>query len=158
MVNQEAAGVAALPDPWGWVCRLALGTGLHRGELTRLQRSDLHGDCLVIHHTKSGKLRRVPLNFDRALLPEVRGRLGKLVPFSSRSSGAFNSVVKKHGGLPRFHVHQTRHTFACQWMERGGSLAALQQILGHSTVVMTQRYGRLSDEAVRAEAERLSRG
>lgn len=36
-----------------------------------------------------------------------------------------------------------------------GSLAALQQILGHASVVTTQRYAKLSDEAVRREAQRL---
>lgn len=36
-----------------------------------------------------------------------------------------------------------------------GNLAALQQVLGHSMVVTTQRYARLTDEAVRREAERI---
>jgi site-specific recombinase XerD len=50
-----------------------------------------------------------------------------------------------------------RHTFACQWLERGGSLAALQQILGHASIVTTQRYARIADEMVMREAERIGR-
>ena len=59
-------------------------------------------------------------------------------------------------GIERFHAHQMRHAFACQWLERGGSLAALHQILGHASIETTQRYARLSDESVKREARRLS--
>jgi site-specific recombinase XerD len=38
----------------------------------------------------------------------------------------------------------------------GRSLAARQQLLGHASITTTQRYARLSDESVRAEAERLA--
>ena len=36
----------------------------------------------------------------------------------------------------------------------GVSLAAVQQLLGHSTVVMTQRYARIDDAMVKREVER----
>ena len=58
-------------------------------------------------------------------------------------------------GIAKFHVHQLRHTFACRWLEAGGSLAALQQLLGHSTIVTTQRYGRLSEPSVASEMARV---
>jgi hypothetical protein len=41
-----------------------------------------------------------------------------------------------------------RHTVACQWLERGGSLAALQQIPVTRRFVSTQRYARLRDDLV----------
>jgi integrase/recombinase XerD len=53
-------------------------------------------------------------------------------------------------------VHQLRHTFACRWLEAGGSLPTLQQILGHRSVVTTQHYARLSEESVRLEAARIN--
>lgn len=37
------------------------------------------------------------------------------------------------------------------WLDGGGSLAALQQVLGHTSIVATQRYARLTDEIVMAE-------
>jgi site-specific recombinase XerC len=89
------------------------------------------------------------------LRTELRGRLGKPVPFVELSSGAFATAVKCFAGF-RFHAHQMRRTFACVWLERGGSLAGLQAVLGHSTIVTTQQYARLSDDHVWAEAEQIS--
>jgi integrase len=106
---------------------------------------------LTVHQTKSGKVRRVPL--PPGLAAELRTRIGKLVPFSS--SGQFNTRVRTLSRVWRFHVHQLRHTFACRWLEAGGSLPALQELLGHSSIVTTQRYGRLSDEAIRVEAAKI---
>jgi len=153
LTDDEAEVLRRLPDPWGFVARLALGTGLRWGELTRAQASDMERGFLVVHHTKSGKVRRVPLGVE--LLAEVRGRVGKLVPYSNKSPGSFAAVVRRATGIERFHVHQMRHTFACQWLERGGSLAALQQILGHASIETTQRYARLTDEVVMREVERM---
>ncbi len=154
--NEEATRLLAIREPYGFVARLALGTGLRWGELTRAQASHVEGDMLVVSQTKSGKMRRVPLAPD--LLREIRGRIGRLVAFAERSPGSFAKMVRKETGIEGFHCHQMRHTFACQWIERGGSLAALQQILGHASVVTTQRYARLSDDAVRREAARLADG
>jgi integrase len=149
--DEEVEAVIRIPDPHGFVVRFALATGLRWGELTRARSADIQEGVLVVAQTKSGKVRRVPI--PKWFEPELRRRIGKLVPFSS--PGQFNGAVKRLSGVKRFHVHQLRHTFACRWVERGGSLAALQQMLGHSTVVMTQRYARISDDLVKAEAERL---
>jgi integrase len=106
---------------------------------------------LVVHKTKSGKVRRVPLLPD--LREELRGRVGRLIPFTNQQW--LTDYCRRETGILRFHVHQLRHTFACRWLEAGGSLAALQEILGHASITTTQRYGRLSEAHVRAEAERI---
>lgn len=153
LTDAEADQLRQMPEPHGFVARLALGTGLRWGELCRAQASDVEAGFLRVHHTKSGKMRRVPLSPE--LLAEVRRRVGRLVPFSNLSPGSFAKTAKRLTGLVRFHVHQMRHTFACQWMNRGGSVAALQQILGHASIQTTQRYARISDELVWRENARL---
>ena len=163
LTDEDAARVAAVAEPYGFVCRLALGTGLRWGELCRAQAADVKrlrvpgaGEeqwFAEVSHTKSKRVRRVPLPPD--LLREVRGKVGRLVPYAVGSPGSFASKVRRLSGVAGFHVHQLRHTFACQWLERGGSLAALQQVLGHASIVTTQRYARLTDEAVMREAARM---
>lgn len=152
LTDDEVVAVTAIAEPYGFVVRLALGTGMRWGEMTRVQSSDIRDGILTIHQTKSGKVRRVPLPPE--LIEELRTRVGRLVAFSS--AGQFNTRVRILSQVWRFHAHQLRHTFACRWIERGGSLAALQQLLGHSSIVTTQRYARLMDETVFAEARRLS--
>lgn len=153
LTDEEAQRLRELPGPYGFACRVALGTGLRWGELIRVQASDVERGFLVVHHTKSRKVRRVPL--EPELLQEVRGHVGRLVPFAVSSPGSFARVIRNRTGIERFHPHQLRHTFACQWLERGGSLAALQQILGHASIETTQRYARLTDEVVMREMTRL---
>jgi integrase len=149
--DEEVEKLVRIPEPYGFVVRLALGTGLRWGELTRLKSTDIRDGIVTVHHTKSRKVRRVPLPPE--LAEEVRTRVGRLVPYSS--PGQFNTRLRILSKVWRFHMHQCRHTFACRWLEQGGSLAALQQLLGHSSIVTTQRYARLMDEAVFAEADRL---
>ena len=153
LTEAEADVISALPAPYGFVCRFGLATGLRWGEMCRAQASDVRGGVLTVAKTKTGRLRRVPLPSE--ILEELRDRVGKVIPYSVRSSGSFARDVRKRSGIERFHVHQLRHTFACEWLERGGSLVALQQILGHASIVTTQRYARLADAFVLEEAKRV---
>ena len=151
LTNAEVSLLVALPDPYGYICRLGLGTGLRWGELSRAQASDVQAGVLVVHQTKSGKVRRIPLS--AALRSEQRNRVGLLLPI--HDSWGFTKQVRDRTKIVGFHPHQMRHTFACRWLEAGGSLAALQELLGHSSIVTTQRYGRLGEAHVFDEMERL---
>ena len=153
--DREAERLKALPDPHGFVCRMALGTGLRWGELARAEAAHVERGFLVVSKTKSSKIRRVPL--DPELFAEIRTHVGKLVPFAECSPGSFTRVVRKLSGIADFHPHRMRHTFACSWLEQGGSLAALQQVLGHASIVTTQRYARLTDDHVMSERLRMAR-
>ena len=49
--------------------------------------------------------------------------------------------------LPALTWYQaTRHTMASQWVMAGGSVEELREILGHSSVLVTERYAHLSSE------------
>jgi integrase len=154
LTAEEIAAVLRIPEPQAFVIRLGLGTGLRWGEMCRARACDLRMGMLEIAQTKSGRVRRVPA--PAALAGEILGRAGRLVPYGEGSAGSFNKFVRRHSGVAGFHVHQIRHSFACNWIERGGSLPSLQQVLGHASVVTTQHYAKLSDEHVRREAERIA--
>jgi hypothetical protein len=46
-----------------------------------------------------------------------------------------------------FNVHRLRHTFACRYLDGGGSVEMLQRFIGHSKVKLTEHHGRLRPRA-----------
>jgi integrase len=83
------------------------------------------------------------------------GGTGTVVP-AMRSDGAFcdDHTLRAHLKtaqeklkLPTITWYQaTRHTFASQWVMGGGSIEKLKEILGHSTVQVTERYAHLKTD------------
>jgi integrase/recombinase XerD len=66
-------------------------------------------------------------------------------------------LCKKLGFAPPGRtLHAFRHTFAVNYLRRGGSVFHLQKVLGHSTLEMTRRYANLMTEDLQAVHERVS--
>ena len=55
----------------------------------------------------------------------------------------------------KWHWHQLRHTFACNWLRDGGSIEALSRFLGHASVTTTERYAKLNESSIREEFRRV---
>jgi site-specific recombinase XerD len=65
-----------------------------------------------------------------------------------KSPGSFAQAVRRATRIQGFHVHQMRHTFACQAPERGVGGSAVQRALGHADISTPERYAQLTDDAV----------
>jgi integrase len=122
---------------------------------------------------KSGKPRLVPLIEPLVkILAEHKlatGGAGKLFPPLNEKRGGtpgrpaqYLSIhlvwrklraALKACGLPETMTlyHCTRHTYGAQHVMGGGSLATLREILGHSSVQVTERYGHLNPDHFRRE-------
>lgn len=50
------------------------------------------------------------------------------------------SEYNKRRGINTTGIHRYRHTFAKQWILNGGNVVSLSQILGHSSLAITQNY------------------
>jgi integrase len=86
------------------------------------------------------------------LFPPIRGRGGRPGnPPMFRKPHAlhkhFNAALVEAGVTPRLTWYQgTRHTFSSHWVMDGGTLEMLREILGHSSVKVTERYAHLIPE------------
>jgi len=50
----------------------------------------------------------------------------------------------KNAEIEDFRFHDLRHTFASQFITKGGDLKDVQELLGYKTMTMTLRYSYLS--------------
>ena len=134
------------------VACLLLDTGLRISEALNLAKSDIDLDNLVIRALgKGNKQRLVPFSLElrRRLWLYLKGVSGPLA-FPTRSGlkvtvRNFQRDSKLLGeavhitGI-RMSPHTCRHTFAYEYLRRGGNLEYLRRILGHSSILTTQKH------------------
>jgi integrase len=148
-------------NQWLYLCVvLALSTGMRRAELFGLKWPDvnLKDGYLILHQTKNGERRRIPLaGLGLELLQEhakVRrldtdllfpGTIHKDQPIDLRTP--FEKALKT-AGINDFHWHDLRHCCASYLTMNGASLGEIAEILGHRTLSMVQRYSHLSESHV----------
>ena len=157
------------------IATVALGTGMRLDELLHVHWSDLDFTHRLItvqrgKHgtTKTSKLRRVPivdsilpllrelaLQRDGAVLVfpgkagKPRTKVGVRVPFKQAAARAQLS--------DKLRFHDLRHTFASHWVANGGDIFRLSKVLGHSSVVQTEKtYAHLSPDAFEQDFDRVS--
>ena len=157
---------------------LSLHTGMRYGEIAALRwdHVDFETGLIVVMEsgnrltTKGGKNRRLPMS------PEVRAMLqSRATKFDrvfrnqqdkapNRPDTTFKRVVDSLGlneGIvdrrQRVVFHTLRHTFASWLAIRGVPLIAIRDLLGHSTIAMTERYAHLMPNQGRAAIDLLPR-
>jgi integrase len=113
--------------------RWALLTGLRQGELRALTRANFHDGAIVITKNKTGRPRRVPLapELDPDAFPY--GLTNNEVARDFRESRA-------RAGMPWLQFKDLRRTFGSWIVQKTRSLAYAQDLLGHSTPVITRKH------------------
>lgn len=179
--RDEATALAssACEPMWGEMAILALRTGMRMGELFGLEWDAIDFDRAVVairrsivngiaSTPKSGKSRHVPLTEDVLRLLAARRKRRGLVfhrpdgrPFSHRMAANAIRRLCKRAGIRQVSWHILRHTFASHLVTAGVPIRAVQVLLGHSSVAMTERYSHLAPSTfrdARMVLEQLARG
>jgi integrase/recombinase XerD len=148
-----------------------LDTGCRISEALNLRVSEIDFEnLLVLLDGKGRKQRRVPFSFElrKALFRFCKAldRMPDSLLFASRTETVWNRrnalrdvklLCHKLGFAPPGRtLHAFRHTFAVNYLRRGGSVFHLQKVLGHSTLEMTRRYANLVTADLQAVHERIS--
>jgi integrase len=152
------------------VCLLALfllATGMRLNEALSTKWSDVDiGNRLLVissERSKSKNVRSVPLS-DTAIgiLEELREMsdgqhvfVGKLGQPLKHVHKVWNRL-RRQAGLPHLRMHDLRHQYASFLVNSGRTLYEVQQILGHSSPLVTQRYAHLSTKALQEATDTAS--
>lgn len=145
--------------------RLLLFTGCRRDEILKLRWSevDLDHGRLVLSDSKTGA-KSVPLGEAAVrLLSGLSRRDGNPFVLPGAKAGRHYvglekawSKLRARAGLADLRLHDLRHSFASAGAGAGESLMMIGALLGHRSPTMTQRYAHLSDDPVRAAADRIT--
>jgi len=135
---------------------LLYGSGLRVAELVSLDWEDLDLQERWVRVTGKGdKERIVPVGrfalaaFDAWAL-ECSSRKGPLFPGIGGNRMTVRTVTRivdraaKRCGLSGVTPHVLRHSFATHLLEGGANLRVLQELLGHESLLTTQRYLKIS--------------
>ncbi len=153
----------------------AIYTGMRAGELAGLRWSNVNFERRMItvqrsyeNPTKSGRVRYVPIldpllpilkewrlkNQNRLVCPNAAGEMHD--PSARVFQEIFHRCLEK-AELSHLRFHDLRHSFASLWVKSGGDIFRLQKILGHSSIVMTQRYAHLAPDVYAEDYGRLGK-
>ncbi|MBS5826455.1 MAG: site-specific tyrosine recombinase XerD [Actinomyces sp.] len=173
-VKQLLDAVSETPGPIGLrdtaVMEMLYGTGARISEITGLYPEDLllDGDVPVVRlFGKGRKERLVPLGsyardavmkYMRQGRPELAAKKGNDKHlFLNTRGGALSrqsawEIIKsaaKKAEIEDVSPHTLRHSFATHLLEGGASIRDVQELLGHSSVVTTQIYTKVSISTLR---------
>ena len=129
----------------GEAIRLAAWTGLRRGELLALLRCEAHqyrDNCIILDgRTKSGRPRVIPVP------PRVAGILERRpVPITKDKLFFWWSRARVAAGFSHVRWHDLRHSYASWLMQSGVNARAIQDLMGHASLGMVQRYSHLAPQ------------
>ena len=114
--------------------------------------------------TKSGKSRAVPINDMLFEFFHARKNKSEYV-FPNPKTGMpyvdlkrqFRNACRR-ADIKGLRFHDLRHTFASRLVEKGVDIETVRDLLGHSSITITQRYTHSTDERKRVAVELLSKG
>jgi len=130
--------------------RLAIETGMRRGELFSLewQHVHVHQGWLHLVDTKNGEARDIPLSSSaRQILEEIpRDISGVVFPVRIDAFKSQWTKAVRRAGLKDFRFHDLRHEATSRFFEKGLNIMEVAAITGHKDLRMLQRYTHLKVE------------
>ena len=134
--------------------RIAVETGMRRGEMLNMMWSDLDPENSTLHIpvTKNGHSRTIPLNNEALeVLKAIKGSMpddDRIIPLTIPSVKLAWRRLVDRTGIEDLHFHDLRHEAISRFFEMGLSIPEVALISGHRDARMLFRYTHLRAEDV----------
>ena len=144
------------------ICVL-LDTGMRLGEALAMETRDVDLDkrLISIWVNKTDLPRSIPMTSRVLAILRARAKEGvRLFPFTQTSVHIVWRWLRRRMGLEgdkQFIPHALRHTCASRMVQAGVDLYSVKEILGHSKIIVTERYAHLSPTRLRSAIDALER-
>lgn len=134
-------------------------TGARREEvrLLKWEHIDFETGYITFRNTKNGRDRSIRMGASLSAFLRSLPRISEWVFMSqfgwllsrSQIDETIEILQRKHPTMKRWRCHDLRHTFAFNFLKRGGDMYALKAILGHRSIELTiDLYGHFTAEHV----------
>lgn len=168
--RDEIKKILSYGTPYRDAFIILLYTGMRKSALRFLEWEDIDFKNKIIKirnkegfTTKSGRNRIIPMHSKvEEVLRKRREDSGYIFSYSTGNphhrnkwNDSLQRILKKEN-IPNASIHTFRHTFATWFLESGGGLKELQEILGHSKIETTMIYAHLVPESLQRSINRLS--
>lgn len=152
---------------WADMAEFSLCTGARVGEIGSITPAGIHFDSGTVEVVGKTGHRILQLSAQACnILRRNMGGLGphdRVFPVSVASHGSFDKVVAQLGLNPaetpksqRVVFHTLRHTFASWLAIDGIPLYTIKELMGHSSIKMTERYAHLCPDLQKSAVDRIS--
>jgi len=150
------------------IMKLALYTGMRRGEIFRLKWDDIdfeHG-FIYIRNPKGGTNQKIPLNSHTKEILLSHPKTESPYVFPGKNGGPRKDIkraadhIRQMAELPKDFrpLHGLRHVFASLLASSGQvDMYTLQKLLTHKSPQMTQRYAHLRDETLKSASNLIDK-
>lgn len=136
-------------------------TGLRISDIQRLEWKNIVANQIEFRQKKSKtEFLRIPLSVTAlsilAKLEQGEGKLFSKLPSSDSHINEKLKIWQLMAGLTKnLHFHMARHSFATLQISNNTDLYQLSKLMGHSSIVMTQKYAKVIDNKKQEAIDRM---